>query len=236
MKKLILFSSFLFLGAFAFGQSSILIDPNSTSKVVINHNTGGSDNNPHLKLRQTLNSFNGRIRMENADGSSFFMQKFALISSLPIDNFLVTEFNGNTLFFIRGDENVGIGTTIPTAKLHVAGDVNITGKINNEAYIAPTLLNNWVNYDVPNGYAAAGYYKDKENRVQLRGLIKDGDIAASTVLFLLPVGYRPASIQIYAVVNGNSFGRVDVYPNGQVQILSGGNAFLSLDGITFRAL
>jgi hypothetical protein len=127
-------------------------------------------------------------------------------------------------------------TMTETMRIKGNGDVNITGKINNEAFIAPTLLNSWVNYDVPNGYAAAGYYKDKENLVHLRGLIKDGNSAASTILFTLPVGYRPSTIQIFAAVNGNGFSRVDVYPSGNVLILSGGNSYLSLDGITFRAM
>ncbi len=234
MKKIILSLPLLFIAVFAFGQNSIIIDPNSTSKVVINHNTGGFDNNSHIKLRQTANGFNGRIRMENADGSSFFMQKFALISSLPIDNFLVTEFNGNTLFFIRGDGNVGIGTTIPTTKLDVAGDVNITGKINNEVYIAPTLQNSWVNFGSP--HAVAGYYKDKENRVQLKGLIKDGSVVFNTPMLTLPVGYRPSEILVFVVANSGGFARVDVYPTGEVSILSGNNSFISLSGITFRAM
>jgi hypothetical protein len=133
----------------------------------------------------------------------------------------------------------GHGTSVTmteTMRIKGNGDVNITGKINNEAFIVPTLLNNWVNYDVPNGYATAAYYKDKENRVQLKGLIKDGLTSNGTVLFNLPVGYRPTEIMIFVVVNGDSFGRVDVYTSGDVKIVSGGNSYLSLDGITFRAM
>ena len=128
--------------------------------------------------------------------------------------------------------NVGIGTVNPLATLDVNGDVNISGKIINENYVPPTLLNSWVN----NGgtFAVAGYYKDKENRVQLKGLIKDGN-AANTTLFNLPAGYRPSETLVFAVINGNGFGRVDVYPNGDVKILLGTSTFTSLSGITFRA-
>jgi hypothetical protein len=119
--------------------------------------------------------------------------------------------------------------------------LDASGKIINEAFIAPTLLNGWVNYGTvdipPNVYGEAGYYKDKENRVQLKGLIRSGTFSPGTVLFNLPAGYRPLEIKIYLAVNGvaSGSGGVNVYPNGDVRIMSGGNNYVSLDGITFRA-
>ena len=57
-----------------------------------------------------------------------------------------------------------------------------------EAFIAPTLLNSWVNFDVAINNSA-GYYKDAFGIVHLRGLVKTGTVGLA--IFALPVGYRP---------------------------------------------
>jgi hypothetical protein len=122
-----------------------------------------------------------------------------------------------------------------TGNVTLDASVNIAGNIIDHNFMPLALLNNWINYDVANGYAAAGFYKDTESILRLKGLIKNGTSTPATILFTLPAGYRPSEVMTFVVVNGNSFGRVDINPSGDVQILSGGNAFLSLDGIVFRA-
>ncbi|WP_165372217.1 Kelch repeat-containing protein [Emticicia agri] len=137
-------------------------------------------------------------------------------------------FNGpNQLVQLDGSGNIA-------GNLTLTGDVSVSGKLNPENFIAPTLLNSWVNYSTPT-YEAAGYAKDKESRVKLKGTIKNGTAASGTTLFNLPVGYRPTEILMFAVTNSaTALGRVDVYPNGDVKIMSGGNTLLSLDAIAFK--
>ena len=162
--------------------------------------------------------------------------------------------------------NVGIGITTPSQKLDVTGNTNITGKlmlsdsallngnakisgytnlkdtvyidkiIKQDAETAPALQNSWVNYGAP--FADAKYYKDKEGVVHLKGLIKSGSITANTVLFNLPVGYRPSTSGqlIFTVDNATGIGRVDVKANGDVVVVTAAsNLFLNLTGISFRA-
>jgi hypothetical protein len=120
-------------------------------------------------------------------------------------------------------------------KLDANGDLNISGKIVNESYIAPSLLSNWVNYGA-GGFAVAGYYKDKKSMVWFKGIIKNGfTVPYTTILFTLPTGYRPAERLIFSVVAGLTTGRIDILPNGEVAFVSGSNIFMSLDGIAFRA-
>lgn len=101
-----------------------------------------------------------------------------------------------------------------------------------EAWIAPSLGNSWVNYD-SSTYQAAAYRKDATGRVYLKGLIKDGTVGNGTPPFTLPAGYRPPKNANFAVVANDAFGRVEVQSDGDVTVLVGSNAFVSLDGISF---
>ncbi len=100
------------------------------------------------------------------------------------------------------------------------------------AFIAPTLINSWVNFG--SGYQTAGYYKDGSGRVWLTGMIKDGTAIPDTSLFVLPAGYRPVTSNLFVVNSNFTFGTVQVTPDGNVSIKAGTNAWLSFEGISFR--
>jgi hypothetical protein len=118
--------------------------------------------------------------------------------------------------------------------------LNATGSVNanftNENFIPipqSSFQNGWVNYGNP--FTSAAYFKDDSFRVNLKGLLKSGTTTIATTMFTLPSGYRPSEQLIFMVINGNNIGRIDVLPTGEVQIHVGGNAFVSLDNISFRA-
>lgn len=100
-------------------------------------------------------------------------------------------------------------------------------------WISPTLGNSWVNFG--GSYTTAGYYKDSNGIVRMRGVIKNGTI--STAIFTLPVGYRPTLTHYFISVGGSGLAAVLVDASGVVQvgayIASGTNAYVSLDQITF---
>lgn len=102
-----------------------------------------------------------------------------------------------------------------------------------EKYIAPTLLNSWVNFG--GGSAAAGYYKDPFGIVRIRGLVKNGTTGLGNPVFTLPAGYRPPNSVILPAVSNNAFARLNVEANGDIIVEVGSNAFVSLDSLTFRA-
>lgn len=85
-------------------------------------------------------------------------------------------------------------------------------------------------------YNPAGYFRDKNGIVHLRGLVKSGTMGAT--IFTLPEGYRPAYRELQPVIANatpNIIGRCDIYTNGNVNATSGNNGWYSLDGTTFRA-
>ena len=101
-----------------------------------------------------------------------------------------------------------------------------------EPWQTPTLLNGWVNYG--SGYNPAGYFKDSSGVVHLRGLVKSGGFDVFGGIFTLPIGYRPPGRGIFAVLTNSELGGVDVLSNGEVLPRIGNNAWISLEGITFR--
>lgn len=101
-----------------------------------------------------------------------------------------------------------------------------------DPFAAPAaFLNSWANYGAP--YNSAGYFKDKEGVVHLRGLIAGG--AVGSAAFTLPVGYRPANTEFGATQATGAFATYRVLNTGDVVPFSGTNTYFSLDGITFRA-
>ena len=96
-----------------------------------------------------------------------------------------------------------------------------------------TLKNSWVF----GGYSTfhAGYYKDGQGIVHLRGSLAGG---TSGYAFRLPAGYRPAKflwLPIYT--NSANAGGLEIDPNGKVYPLDPGGGssvlFSSLDGVSF---
>lgn len=94
------------------------------------------------------------------------------------------------------------------------------------------FANSWVNFDADR---PAGYYRDR-GRVYLTGIIKSGTLTATA--FTLPTGYRPlvgGTAQLTFAVDSNvAHGSVFVFADGRVVPQAGSNAYVSLDGISFR--
>lgn len=117
-----------------------------------------------------------------------------------------------------------------TAVAATAGDL---------VYTAPSLLNSWVTFG--GSWATPGYAKAAQGVVYLTGLVRDGLTGDNTVIFTLPVGYRPSERLIFnpnsSEANSLRNGRIDVDVNGAVMVrdMGGINGWLSLEGISFVA-
>lgn len=113
----------------------------------------------------------------------------------------------------------------------LTSDIREPVKARIQSFIAPTLLNSWVNFGA--GFNPAGYYKDPFGIVHLRGLVSTGVVGSN--IFVLPAGYRPTNVETFVSNSNNAFGRIDVQASGNVILQVGSNVFASLDGMTFRA-
>jgi hypothetical protein len=94
-----------------------------------------------------------------------------------------------------------------------------------------SFTNSWTNYN--SSYNSAGYYKDALGVVHLRGMISSGTMGNSA--FTLPSGYRPGKILLRVVASNGAFGDVYIRPDGTVSPTVGNNAYVSLDGLSFKA-
>jgi hypothetical protein len=91
-------------------------------------------------------------------------------------------------------------------------------------FIAPTLLNSWVNYG---GTVQNAGYALHLGLVRLRGTVKLGTVGSP--IFTLPAGYRPGKAEAFAVVSNSLFGMLQVDPNGNVTLAVGSNVFVYLN-------
>jgi hypothetical protein len=96
----------------------------------------------------------------------------------------------------------------------------------------PAFQNSWVNFAFD--WQGARFRKLPTNVVEVQGLVRSGTI--NVPIFTLPVGYRPGNSLIWATLANAASARIDVYPTGVVQWVSGGaNNFVSLTPIMFYA-
>lgn len=103
------------------------------------------------------------------------------------------------------------------------------------AWTAATLQNGWVVFGATN--PVPGYRLDGAH-VELRGAAKNGTLAGGTLLFTLPVGYRPAlATSTVGLAAGASFFGINISNAGAVTIAAGASATaIQFDGMRFSTI
>lgn len=103
-------------------------------------------------------------------------------------------------------------------------------------WVAPTLQNSFTNYNAAT-HPAAGYFKDSNGMVHLRGLLARATAATLTAVFNLPAGFRPNRELNFIATANATWVTVRVSTNGNVDVSQAGAAdwrtFFSLNGISF---
>lgn len=103
----------------------------------------------------------------------------------------------------------------------------------------PTLLTGFANTEF--GFAPAGYYKDVNGRVLMRGVVTSvNDSPIDEPVFELLEGFRPAYVHKFAVVSGSTDGDIPIWasvtvrPDGVASVTGGGIETFPLDVVQFR--
>lgn len=225
------------------------------NKIFVKHNTGyvgiGTTNPGHMLDIQAIShstvaafrnttSDNANIVVSNGPGLVDFGLNNAggYVGSVTAGDFMIRTNYAVRMFFRNSDGFVGVGTSAPTQRLHVNGNMAITGNIIVEAPTNATLLNGWVIYD--DNFGTPQYAKDKQGKVSISGLAEHTPIAGGHV-FTLPVGYRPEKAMFLLVASDhpNGFSKVFInHTNGEVSVSPTGSniTWVSFDNITFRGI
>jgi hypothetical protein len=105
---------------------------------------------------------------------------------------------------------------------------HVVGAAGEPAFVSP-----WANYG--GGFAGAAFRKGPDGKVALRGLVAGG--ATNTVIFTLPVGYRPPAGSngvILPISATNTVGEIRINNAGAVTYLYGPTStYVSLDAVEF---
>lgn len=105
-------------------------------------------------------------------------------------------------------------------------------------WVAPVLLNGWVNYLTNE---TVEFLKDSTGFVFIKGRIKNGMTTNGTILFYLPKGYRPKGNLVFTVATSsdggvtNSAAEVAIWTDGGVRAYFAKSSYLSLAIPPFRS-
>lgn len=97
----------------------------------------------------------------------------------------------------------------------------------------PAFQNSWVNYNTGT-HAKAAFRCDAIGKWHMKGLIKSGTLP---LVFTLPAAAIPPLNLNFACIDGTDKGnsRVEIDTSGQVSVLTGNNAYIAFDGISWFA-
>jgi hypothetical protein len=144
---------------------------------------------------------------------------------LSLSNINGGAFRANTIF----NQTISVGTGLVDFDIG-ANYKTGTGTVAVQNWTAPALLNSWANQA---NYNPAGYRKDENNVVHLRGNLITGTVG--TVAFNLPAGYRPAAFGTYASAGTSGITACEIRPNGDVFVSVAPSNQFGMNGISFKA-
>jgi hypothetical protein len=198
-----------------------------------------NSNNTIAAFRNTT-ADNANIAVSNGSASVDFGLNNAggYVGSVLAGDFRIRTNYAVRMYFRHSDGYVGIGTELPEQRLHVNGNLAITGNIMVEAPVNATLLNGWVIYDT--AFGTPQYSKDKQGRVLISGLAEHTPTPGGHI-FTLPEGYRPEKSMFFLVASDhtNGFSKILInHTNGEVSVSSTASniTWVSFDNITFRGI
>jgi hypothetical protein len=110
---------------------------------------------------------------------------------------------------------------------HIPGTPATVAAVGDTQWTDATLAGTWAN--VGGIYPNAGYWKDADNRVYLRGMVSGG----TGIIFTLPVDYRPPFDQRFTINASAAAGGISVTQSGNVIQQYGSATNVDLGSVRF---
>lgn len=156
------------------------------------------------------------------------------LPALPAKYHHVVARNNGAFGFIGIDQTNGIvAKGVGNNGYHSINTMYYPGSFS--GWQTPTLQAGWIPYDGGAFFATPQYAKGSDNIVRLKGIVKSGATADGTVIFTLPAGYRPKERQLATSVCFDAYCRMDILPNGNVELYQANAGWTAIDSITFVA-
>jgi hypothetical protein len=200
----------------------------------------GWTNAPFGTNNAAVQTFNGIVHLKGAIANGAGSVAFLLPAGfrpatsvyVPID--LCDAHNGRLVIFASGQVDVETEGPFSDAQCFTSLD-GVSFAPNGMGYKALTLKNGWINAPFSTSNAAV---RNINGVVHFKGAIANGTNPAP---FVLPVGFRPATV-VYVPVDlcNSTNGRLVISPNGVVTVeaeisFASAQCFTSLDGAWFVA-
>jgi hypothetical protein len=206
-----------------------------------------------LRTSDTIFAYQSAVVYQSLIPSAGYYMSLNYESTNPFSmggaTFSLKTYDSNNLqtsvFIGAGKVGIGNGASNVSATLGVQGSISaqsltLTGtgqslSLTFPGWISVTFTNSWTNFDTTS-FNAAGYTIDAYGRVTLRGLIRSGTI--NSPAFTLQAGYRPPKMVMFpCATSSNStsvLGELRIGTDGAVTVVSGGNGYVSLEGMNFN--
>lgn len=156
-------------------------------------------------------------------GNNFYANANVTEATACNDNIWIgNDFSGNS---------TGVSRHSGTTRVY-----SVANLINNQAGDVPIAAtfrggSSWQDYDAAN-YKALSYWRGLDGKINIQGSIKSTNVLdVNTVIFNLPAGYRPAKMVdvVGTSLNTGILSALRVYPNGDVQMLSGDIGMININ-------
>ena len=204
-----------------------------TGDVTVTGNVGVGTAAPGAKLEV----LNGKIRV-SSQVSSTGIEFYPATGGTPTSVGSIDGVGGSTNIAIMPVGNVGVGTTTPTSKLDVAGDLTVSGNIiGSTPWTSFPFAAGFQDYEDghPGGGAQRVQYRKIGDIVYLRGAAHKTNhtaIPSGTIIGTLPVGFRAPAYLDFSTGNP-AVAVFEIRASGDVASYNNVSEYQSLDGISF---
>lgn len=206
---------------------------------------GGANGGAMINARGG-NGTMAHVWIEKNNMGSF--QNNGIASHIFVDNCMSGHARNNQMIAGGAITNSGVHVGATAVGFYVGPNqygATVTPKVNDQGISTQgvtktlTLQNGWTAYN-PTYYASATCEKDEDGSVSISGAIKGGTLSpGTTILFTLPVGFRPVQVEVFTITMLTSTGFanacVSINPDGTCLVNSGNVLGMFLGGIKFRA-
>lgn len=120
----------------------------AAARLQVDHD--GSDSDPHIRINSNGTDGQSRINWTTIENSNKWTAQSDLDGATSADNYWRLEYNGSIFFNVLGDGKTGIGTTLPSKKLHVYnGASGVASFVSSSNFLVEDNISHYIQMGAP---------------------------------------------------------------------------------------